>query len=295
MKNRLYYIIMCAVLATAFTYAPPAHAILPTEVRWHNESSDTTKITDILIKVTNAHPTTPNETVALIAKEFIGTPYVAGTLEGSPEMLTVNLDELDCTTFIDIVAALALTIEERRSSWQDFLHNLEQMRYRQGRVDGYGSRLHYISDWIVSNNHRGYIQEMTDRLPNSHYQVKTLDYMSRHREAYPALKDSAEYERIKSAEVGYRSHRFPYIKSSSLMGKNGTANLKEGDIVALTTKTPGLDVNHMGIIVMEKDGPHLLHASSKAGKVVIDKLNLSDYLRKAHQITGLRVIRIKEQ
>ena len=76
---------MCAVLATAFTYALPAHAILPTEVRWHNESSDTTKITDILIKVTNAHPTTPNETVALIAKEFIGTPYVAGTLEGRPK------------------------------------------------------------------------------------------------------------------------------------------------------------------------------------------------------------------
>lgn len=272
-----------------------ANAILPSEVRWHNEANDTTAITNILIEASELEAKSPNDVVAFIGKKFIGTPYVPGTLEGTPEMLTINVDELDCTTYIDVVAAMAVTIEERRNSWQDFLHNLERMRYRQGYVDGYASRLHYISDWIVTNSHNGLLKDVTDRLPHSAYQVKTLDYMSRHRESYPALKDSAEYERIKNMEVGYRSHRYPYLKSTTLMGKNGDKALKDGDIVALTTKTDGLDVSHMAIIVIEKDGAHLMHASSKEGKVVIDKLPLGEYLRKNRNISGLRVIRIQEQ
>lgn len=281
----------CTLWATALN----AHAILPSEIRWHNEASDTTKITDILIEASELNASDPNEVVAFIGKKFIGAPYMASTLEGNPEMLTVNVDEFDCTTYIDVVAAMAVTIEERRNSWQDFIHNLERMRYRHGRVDGYASRLHYISDWIITNSHNGIIKDVTDRMPQSAYQVKTIDYMSRHRDSYPALKDSIEFERIKNMEVGYRSHRYPYIKSSSLQGKNSGKALKDGDIVALTTKTEGLDISHMGIIIIENDGPHLMHASSKAGKVVIDNLPLSEYLRKNRNVTGIRVIRIISQ
>lgn len=71
--------------------------------------------------------------------------------------------------------------------------------------------------------------------------------------------------------------------------------LKAGDIIALTTKTNGLDVSHVGILVIEKDGPHLLHASSKEGKVVIDKLPLTEYMRKSPNLTGIRVIRLQDQ
>ena len=96
-------------------------------------------------------------------------------------------------------------------------------------------------------------------------------------------------------EVGYRSHRYSYIKSGRLYSKPVVQALKAGDIVALTTKTDGLDVSHLGIIVIEKDGPHMMHASSKAGKVVIDPLNFADYMKKNHQLTGFRVVRLVEQ
>ena len=119
--------------------------------------------------------------------------------------------------------------------------------------------------------------------------------MSRNRSKYPALSDSATFEGIKNMEVGYRSHRFPYIKSARLSSKPIINALKGGDIVALTTKTNGLDVSHVGILVIEKDGPHLLHASSKEDKVVIDKLPLTEYMRKAHQLTGIRVLRLQTQ
>ena len=69
-------------------------------------------------------------------------------------------------------------------------------------------------------------------------------------------------------EMGYRSHRFPYLKPGAI--KN--AKLSDGDMVALITNTKGLDATHVGFIKIVDGVPHLLHASSKAGKVIIDPL-----------------------
>ena len=116
-------------------------------VNWHDETRDTARINEVL--------------KASIARMFLGTPYVASTLEIEPERVTVNTDGMDCTTFVDNVLALARTVMEGRSDWRDFIYNLEWMRYRQGRVNGWPSRLHYISDWIVDNVGRGNIKEIT--------------------------------------------------------------------------------------------------------------------------------------
>lgn len=275
--------------------APVLHGATPEQIRWHNEAADTTAITKFLIKATDFGASNPNELMEFIGRQFIDTPYKAGTLESQPEALTVNLEEFDCTTFIETVTALALTVEEHKNSWQDFIDNLETIRYRQGEVNGYSSRLHYFSDWIVSNTHRGIVREVTDRIPQSDSQIKTLDYMSRNRSSYPALADDAEYEAIKNMEVGFRSHRFPYIKSGRIAAKPILSSLRGGDIIAFTTKKDGLDISHVGIIVMEKDGPRLLHASSREGKVTIDKLSLAEYLKKSPAITGIRVIRLQAQ
>ena len=275
--------------------APVLHGATPEQIRWHNEAADTTAITKFLIKATDFGASNPNELMEFIGRQFIDAPYKAGTLESQPETLTVNLEEFDCTTFIETVTALALTVEEHKNSWQDFIDNLETIRYRQGEVNGYSSRLHYFSDWIVSNTHRGIVREVTDRIPQSDSQIKTLDYMSRNRSSYPALADDAEYEAIKNMEVGFRSHRFPYIKSGRIAAKPILSSLRGGDIIAFTTKKDGLDISHVGIIVMENDGPRLLHASSREGKVTIDKLSLAEYLKKSPAITGIRVIRLQAQ
>ncbi len=288
-------IITLLYIATSLLIPFTLRGVTPSQIRWHNESTDTTKITKLLIQATDLSASNPNELMEFIGRQFVGMPYKSGTLEMEPETLTINLDEFDCTTFIETVTALALTIEDRKNSWQDFANNLESLRYRQGEANGYASRLHYFSDWIVTNIHRGYIKEVTDRIPQSDSQIKTLDYMSHNRASYPALKDSATFEGIKNMEVGYRSHRFPYIKSARLTSKPVTNALKGGDIVALTTKIGGLDVSHVGLIVIEKDGPHLLHASSREGKVVVDKLPLAEYMRKSSNLTGIRVIRLQTQ
>lgn len=287
----LLYIVIFSLISTVAIYAESPQS----DIRWHNEATDTTRITQILIKATDLCASSPNELIEFVGRQFVDTPYKGGTLEGSPEVLTVNLDEFDCTTFVETVTAFALTVDNHKNSWQDFIENLQTLRYRNGQPEGYASRLHYFSDWIVTNTHRGLIREVSDRIPQSDSQIKTLDYMSKHRSAYPALSDDAEFDKIKNMEVGYRSHRFPYIKSARLSTKQTIKSLKGGDIVALTSKVDGLDVGHVGIIVVVNDQPYLLHASSKEGKVVVDKLPLVEYMRKAHNLTGIRVIRLQAQ
>ncbi len=266
------------------------------DIRFHNESTDTVKINTILNDAATAtRDMTKEERVAYIGRQFIGTPYVGGTLESEDgEKLTVNMDELDCTTFVETVLALAYTVGEGRASWRDYTYNLERMRYRSGELNGYGSRLHYASDWVMDNVHRGNFKEVTSNLEGSEPQVKSLDYISSNREKYPALKDSINYDRIKNMELGYSNHRFPVIKSSKLTKKDVLSQLREGDVVLLTTKIPGLDVQHMGIIVMKENVPHLMHASSAEGEVIVDQLPLTDYMRRNRSVTGIRVIRLIE-
>ncbi len=279
--------------AIIISFCAAAGRAAPTPTRFHCEESDTTRINTILVESIASGFKTAGERTADIAMRFVGTPYVAHTLEGDTEMLTVNLDELDCTTFVETVMALSYTAGEGRSTWRDFLYNLQRLRYRGGEVNGYASRLHYISDWVIDNTHRGNFKEVTANFPAVAYQVRTIDFMSANRNKYPALADDNEYERIRSVEIGYRNHRFPYIKSSNLGKKTTMAALRNGDIVALVTKLKNLDVTHMGIIIMQEGVPYLLHASSSHGKVELTSVPLADFMKKNLSLIGIRVFRLE--
>lgn len=268
------------------------YSITLDNVKFYNETTDTTKITQILNDAIDKNFTTPNERIGYIARLFLGCPYVAHTLEGDQESLIVNIDQLDCTTFVETVIAMAYTIGEGRTSWRDYIHNLERIRYRNGKLNGYTSRLHYISDWIINNSHRGNITEVTNEFPGVSYNIKTIDFMTSHRESYKSLSDDSEFEKMKNIEIGYHNHKFPYIKSSKVKNKDISTKLMDGDIIALTTHTKGLDVSHMGLIAIINGTPHLMHASMKAMKVIIDPLPLHKYLNNSKSLTGIRVIRL---
>ena len=286
-----------SALTIILTAACSLLAQAQTAVRFGNEASDTTLINNLLTSRGASQPfANPEARVAFFAESFTGTPYGAHTLEGDPEILTVRLDSLECTTFVETAMALACTTMESRSSWRDFVYNLEHLRYRGGEVNGYPSRLHYISDWIVDNRHRGILTEVTDKFPRVAYQMRTLDFMTSNRDKYPALADSANYTRLRDLENGYRQHRFPYIKSGDLALKQTKAALRNGDVVALVSNLKNLDVTHMGIIVKENPSaePYLLHASSSHGKVEVTSLPLAEFMKKNRQWIGIRVIRLNQ-
>ena len=264
------------------------------QMRFHC-ANDTTKINSLLMEGIQSGLTDANELVCFYAHKLEGTPYVAHTLEGETEMLTINIDELDCTTFVETLYALVKTTINGRYSWRDYAHHLEDLRYRHGDMGDYSTRLHYMSDWIIDNSSRGNIEDVTGEISCVRYKVKTIDYMSTHRDSYPSLKDDAIFEKVKNVEVGYRNHRFPYIKKENLNSDAVKKVVKRGDFVGLVTRMEGLDLSHLGIVEKDERGNLvLLDASSIGKKVMIEPVDMKTMLMKRKSNEGVRFFRIKQ-
>ena len=290
-KLLLLMLILLAACAPNKSKQQVAKAATITQMRFHCDS-DTTVINNLLMK---GHESGINEANALIeyyARQLLGTPYVAHTLEGDEEMLTINIHELDCLTFIETLFALTRATLNNRYSWRDFAANIENVRYRGGEMGDYSTRIHYISEWIIDNNMRGNLVEITPDLPHVDYMVKNIDFMTHHTDSYRQLKnDSAMVEKIRRHEL--RNHRFPYIKRSWLNDKALKAALRSGDFVTLVTKIEGLDVSHNGIIIVDEKGdPYLLDASMSGGKVMLESKPLFKYLERSKTNIGVRFFRM---
>lgn len=230
------------------------------------------------------------KTVVAVGKTFLGTPYVAKTLEiGETETLVVNLQGLDCTTYVENVLAFSLMLRNGKSSFEEFTIILERIRYKDGSLDGYASRLHYFSEWIANNEKKGLLKDITNDIGGVAI-TKKIDFMSTHRELYPFLKDDANYEKIKASENYLNAQPICVLAQAEIEANEYL--IQTGDIIALTTSINGLDVTHTGIATREKDGRiHLLHASTGSNKVEISELPLADYLKKIKKNTGIMVAR----
>lgn len=239
------------------------------------------------------------ELVAKIAVSLYGTPYVASTLEGEKEELRIYLDKTDCILFVESCVCLALTAKGRRivqggtplpagPSYELYCDNVRNMRYRNGTVEGYASRLHYTSEWLFQASLNGILEEYTGKKGSEITQH--FSFMTRHTALYPALAASpGEVARIREAEKMLEA-RAPYwsISQEQLRDSSVAAEIRKGDIVAFISTAEGLDISHVAIACPGEDGQmHFIHASSKAGKVIFEPETLADYARK-----GIRLARL---
>lgn len=234
--------------------------------------------------------------VLWLARQFLGVPYVAHTLEvNDDERLVVNTRQLDCTTLVETVAALKLCTQAGKHGFADYLNALRQLRYRQGRMAGYPSRLHYFTDWIRD---KVAMQLVTDiQQPNppfSAVQTVNVDYMSTHTSAYKALKaNAALVPEIRAAEQSLTGMKVRYIPKRSLRNSALLRKvIKDGDILAITCNKKGLDIAHLGFAVWRSNGLHLLNASMIHKKVIEEPMTLYQYMQKHKTHTGIRVVRI---
>lgn len=228
------------------------------------------------------------------AQLMLGTPYVAGTLDGNEkEELVVNLDKVDCTTFVEIVLALTVADQENKREYADFQEILKQIRYRGGVLDGYPSRLHYFSDWIADNERMGLVKECTSESTCAQSQALWLDFMSTHPDSYlPMKKDPSLIREIANQEKAWQGVSVSYIPKDKLHLSSEDLKIKNGDILAITTHIKGLDVVHVGFAIWKGEKLHMLHASSNAMKVIEDPQSLYDYSKNKKAHTGVRAMRL---
>jgi hypothetical protein len=222
-----------------------------------------------------------------IGKYFLGFPYASHTLErDGREALVINLREFDCFTFVENCVVLAGLLSKGKSYFRSYAAQLKKIRYRSGILKGYSSRLQYFSDWLYDNEKKGIVTDVTSRCGGEPFR-KNFNFMTRHREDYPALGMEKSYRDMVAIErrlSGRLLHRIPKAALGQLKSM-----VESGDLIALTTGIEGLDVVHVGLAVYLKGRIHLLHASEVEKRVVISDLTLHQYISRRKMMTGIMV------
>ena len=235
--------------------------------------------------------------LARIGERFVGTPYQPHTLEvPGPERLVINLEALDCVTFVENVLALA------RLAWADppglaadpagfraaFRDELTRIRYRDGTLDGYASRLHYFSEWIADNEGAGLVDAISRELGGAP-DGTAIDFMSTHPDAYRQLADPATLAEIARIEGRIGAVERFYIPEDEIAA--AAHLIRDGDIIAATSTVAGLDIAHTGIAVWRDGALRLLHAPLVGSHVQLSDESLAERIVRIGGQDGIMVAR----
>lgn len=236
-------------------------------------------------------------TVAAIGERFVGADYEPGTLElPGPERLVINLETLDCVTFVETVLALSRLV---RAAPPEVLNDAERfraayrreltgIRYRGGSLDGYASRLHYFSEWIADAEAKGVATAVSQAL-GATADDSPINFMSNHPDAYRQLADPTALARIAAVEA--RLSKVPrfYIPADQIKAK--ASLIRTGDVIAATSTVPGLDVAHTGIAVWRDGTLRLLHAPLVGSHVQLSQETIAERIRRIGGQDGIMVAR----
>lgn len=242
------------------------------KVRYHC-AADSVKALELMKKASSGEEFTSR--IVAAAKALEGTPAGKAADNDSLGTIVVRLDTLNQREFINVVLAAAKTASISNPTLQDFEKNLENISRRKGIDEGFSSQFLYGADWIVDNVYRENLKEMTEYLGGGGYRTKTLDYVSRHPDEFPAMANPVTADKIRVMEFGYRSHRIPHLKKQSIGNKSVKELLKPGDIIILSSMSDDFDIYDIGFVTMENGEPTLIHISNGDKKVIVDPYPLS--------------------
>ena len=258
----------------------------------HSTETDDKKFTTIVNKATKENwvALPYGELIVKVGKEFLGVPYVGGTLDkDAAESCTIELDKLDCVTYFELTLAIAdALITEDEPTFNSLYDRIQYTRYREGLLDGYESRLHYTADWIADNIEKGVVADITEELGGIPLKLNVF-FMSKNASKYPMLKNNkALVAKIKKIEDNINASSAFYIPKENI--PDIMEDLQDGDIVAFVTSIDGLDYGHIGLINKEDGTARLMHASTGNKKVTLDT-TLDEYIDGVSKFTGITVLR----
>ena len=198
--------------------------------------------------------------IDFLSKIFLNTPYQGLTLIGdinTPEDLVVNLEGMDCMTFIEYVEAMRLS-----GSYTEFTENLKRVRYRNGEVT-YESRRHFFTDWV------GYTPQTVEDVTSIIGAIKTV----RVRKELNLRSDGA----FLLPGICVTEREISFIPVNAI-NNIVIERLKTGDYAGVYSDKEGLDVTHTGIIIKNNNDVYLRHASSRRDTYKITDEELINYL-----------------
>jgi len=211
------------------------------------------------------------ERISQISAAFLGTPYEANTLIGSPdtsEALVINFKGVDCFTLLDYVQALS-----RSHDRASFKANLIRTRYVDGEVS-YLKRRHFFSDWFADSPRNA--DDVTRTLsPDAVTVVKQLNRQANGDELVPGL--------------GVISRHITYIPAQAITPQV-LKQIQTGDYVGVYATTQSLDVTHVGIAVRHDGRLWFRNASSLAVNRKVVDAPFREYMRSKPGIIVLRAV-----
>ncbi len=213
---------------------------------------------------------TPGERIHYLSSLFLGTAYKEATLIGdvaAPEAFVIDLQEVDCFTFIEYIEAMRLS-----ASFHEFEKNLEKIRYRSGKV-AFTARKHFFTDWSEFN--KDFVDDVTKHIGVLETILVTKQLNIK--------EDGTSF----LCGIHPFSRDIEFIPSSSLADKL-VDNLKTGDYIGIYSATPGLDVSHVGIFIRTGGEAHLRHASSAKEHRKVVEQDFKSYVTTKPGIVVLR-------
>jgi hypothetical protein len=193
-------------------------------------------------------------------------------------------------TLVETCLALSRTAQYFPFDYDYFIRELKKIRYRDGVIHGYTSRLHYTIDWISDNVIKEEIEDITYALGGKKFRPNVY-YMSSHPDLYAGLRENnSNLEGMVEIETHINQRNSYYFIPRNEINEK-SAMIKTGDIICFVTSLPGLDISHLGIAYWNKGQLSFIHASSKVGKVIVNPESLSDYCSMIKSNIGIMVLR----
>jgi len=210
--------------------------------------------------------------IDFLSRHFLDMTYAESTLIGdmnNPEAFVINLEGVDCLTFIEYIEALRLS-----GSFEGFKENLKKVRYKSGDVT-FVNRNHFFTDWVEFN--ANFIDDVTEEI--------APEKIRRDQKLLNEKEDKTFF--VQGIKPGMREIR--YIPSEYVDGAV-LNRLRTGDYIGIYSYLKGLDVSHVGILIRDNEKVRLRHASSASkNRKVIDE----DFMKYITDKPGIIVLRPK--
>ena len=214
------------------------------------------------------------------------------------ERLMVSLSQVDCTTVIEDVLALALCYRNGRTTLAGLKDYYQRMHYQNGIVS-FATRNHYFTWIIQSAIEEGFVERISPDEPVFPF-TGLMDiqpsYMTRNKHLFaPQMENEANYKAIALRQQ--QGVRFTYIPRELLdMPQDSELGIiRDGDILAVACDqhswARGVEVKHLLIAKWIDGRLHFYHASD--GGLKLESMDAYTYMKDKFTMIGVAVYRLK--